>query len=100
MIEKIRAVHPEGHDPTVALTGWLSDWRRLVDRARGIRERPPHRGTDARFVEPAADGVKPIANKMNDWILEQGTRTDGCNTGVLQVEVVEGPRIYGSESKT
>ncbi len=37
---------------------------------------------------------------MNDWILEQGTRTDGCNTGVLQVEVVEGTRVYGSESKT
>jgi hypothetical protein len=100
MIEKIRAVHPEGHDPTIALTGWLSDWQRLVTAREEYVNDLRTRGTDARFVEPAADGVEPIANKMNDWILEQGTRTDGCNTGVLQVEVVEGPRIYGSESKT
>ena len=37
---------------------------------------------------------------MNDWILEQGTRTDACNTGALQVEVVEGPRNYGTESNS
>ena len=37
---------------------------------------------------------------MNDWILEQGTRTDACNTGQLQAEVVEGPRIYGAESNS
>jgi hypothetical protein len=37
---------------------------------------------------------------MNDWILEQGTRTDRCNTGELQAEVVLGERIYGPESTT
>jgi hypothetical protein len=51
-------------------------------------------------VEPAAAGIQPIADKMNDWILEQGTRTDACNTGQLQGEVVEGPRTYGQESNS
>jgi hypothetical protein len=100
MIERIRTVHPDGHDPTVALNGWLTDWQRLVTAREQYVNDLRTRGADARFVEPASDGVEPIANKMNDWILEQGTRTDGCNTGVLQVEVVEGPRTYGSESKT
>ena len=51
-------------------------------------------------MEPAAAGIQPIADKMNDWILEQGTRTDSCNTGQLQAEVVEGPRIYGKASNS
>jgi hypothetical protein len=100
MIRKIRTVTPEGGDPATALAGWLTDWQRLVTaREQYVRDLRTE-GAEARFVEPADDGVEPIANKMNDWILEQGTRTDGCNTGVLQVEVVEGPRVYGSESKT
>ena len=100
MIEKIHTVQPDGHDPAVALKGWLTDWQRLVTAREQYVNDLRKNGADARFVEPASDGVEPIANKMNDWILEQGTRTDGCNTGVLQVEVVEGPRAYGSESKT
>jgi hypothetical protein len=100
MIRKIRTVEPESADPAAALDGWLADWQRLLDaREQYVRDLRTD-GADARFVEPADDGVEPIANKMNDWILEQGTRTDGCNTGVLQVEVVEGPRVYGMESKT
>jgi len=100
MIEKIHTVQPDGHDPAVALKGWLTDWQRLVTARDQYVNDLRKNGADARFVEPASDGVEPIANKMNDWILEQGTRTDGCNTGVLQVEVVEGARAYGSESKT
>ena len=52
------------------------------------------------FVEPATAGVDPVADKMNNWILEQGTRTNACNTGQLQAEVVAGPRIYGSASNS
>ena len=51
-------------------------------------------------MEPAAVGIQPVADKMNDWVLEQGTRADACNTGRLQAEVVEGPRIYGKESNS
>ena len=49
------------------------------------------KATPRAFVEPATAGVEPIADKMNNWILEQGTRTDACNTGQLQGEVVDGP---------
>ena len=52
------------------------------------------KGRDARFIEPAYKGIEPIADKMNDWILEQGTRTNTCNTDALQAEVVNGPRKY------
>jgi hypothetical protein len=100
MVQRFEAVHPAGKDPAVALDGWRRDWSRLIAaRANYVSDLRTH-GVDARFVEPATSGVEPIANKMNDWILEQGTRTDGCNTGVLQVEVVEGTRAYGPESKT
>jgi hypothetical protein len=100
MIQTFRTVHPEESDPSIALNGWITDWQRLVTAREQYVNDLRTEGVDARFVEPASDGVEPIANTMNDWILEQGTRTDGCNTGVLQAEVVEGPRVYGSESKT
>jgi hypothetical protein len=100
MIRKIRTVRPDGRDPATALRAWLDDWQRLVTAREQYASDLRTKGVEARFVEPASDGVEPIANKMNDWILEQGTRTDGCNTGVLQIEVVEGPRAYGLESKT
>jgi hypothetical protein len=100
MIARIRSVQPKGRDPATALTGWLTDWQRLVTAREQYASDLRKHGADARFVEPATSGVEPIANKMNNWILEQGTRTDGCNTGVLQVEVIEGPRDYGPGSKT
>ena len=100
MVERFGAVHPTANDPAVALDGWRRDWTRLIVARQNYVSDLRRDGVDARFVEPATSGVEPIANKMNDWILEQGTRTDGCNTGVLQVEVVEGTRVYGSESKT
>jgi hypothetical protein len=100
MVARILAVHPKGKDPEAALNGWRRDWSKLVAARQDYVSDLRTQGADARFVEPATKGVEPIANKMNDWILEQGTRTDGCNTGVLQVEVVEGPRQYGLESTT
>ncbi len=100
MLDRIGTVHPAGRDPAAGLSGWLNDWRQLVAAREHYVNDLHTSGADARFVEPATRGVEPIAGKMNDWILEQGTRTDGCNTGVLQAEVIEGPRIYGPESKT
>jgi len=100
MVEKIGAVHPGGKDPATALTGWLGDWRKLISARQNFVSDLRSTGNEARFVEPATKGVEPIVNKMNDWTLEQGTRTDRCNTGELQAEVVEGERIYGPASKT
>jgi len=100
MVDRLGALHPQQKAPAVALKGWLADWRRLItarqDYARDLRTS----GKDARFVEPATAGVDPIVDKMNNWILEQGTRTNACNTGQLQGEVVMGPRSYGPGSNT
>jgi hypothetical protein len=100
MLETIGAVHPAGKDPVAALNGWLGDWRKLIAARQHFVSDLRTKGNEARFVEPATKGVEPIVNKMNDWTLEQGTRTDRCNTGELQAEVVDGERIYGPESKT
>jgi hypothetical protein len=100
MLGNIAAVHPDGKDPAAALTGWIGDWRKLIAARQRFVSDLRTKGSEARFVEPATKGVEPIVNKMNDWILEQGTRTDRCNTGELQAEVVLGERIYGPESTT
>src|SRR4051812_3611401 len=100
MLGNIAAVHPDGKDPAAALTGWIGDWRKLIAARQRFVSDLRTKGGEARFVEPATKGVEPIVNKMNDWILEQGTRTDRCNTGELQAEVVLGERIYGPESTT
>jgi hypothetical protein len=100
MIERFLAVHPKGKDPAAALRGWTRDWSKLIAARADYVSALRSKGNDARFVEPATSGVEPIVNKMNDWTLEQGTRTDRCNTGELQAEVVEGERIYGSASRT
>jgi hypothetical protein len=100
MINQIRTLHPQSSAPKIALAAWLDDWQRLVTARQNYADDLHRLGSNARFVEPASAGIEPIADKMNDWILEQGTRTDACNTGQLQGEVVEGPRTYGTESNS
>jgi hypothetical protein len=100
MVARLAALHPEQKTPAVALTGWLADWRRLITARQHYARDLRSMGDAARFVEPATAGVDPIVDKMNNWILEQGTRTNACNTGQLQGEVVMGPRSYGPGSNT
>ncbi len=96
MVARLQRLHPAGESPATALTAWLGDWQRLIIAREHYVKDLRSRGDNARFVEPATRGVEPIAGKMNNWVLEQGTRTNTCNTDALQVEVVEGPRSYGS----
>jgi hypothetical protein len=100
MIAQMRDVHPPGKTPAIALAAWLDDWERLVTSRQHYAADLHTKGEAARFVEPATSGVDPISDKMNNWTLEQGTRTDACNTGELQAEVIAGPRTYGSASKS
>jgi hypothetical protein len=100
MITDLRALRPKGKAPVIALTGWLGDWQSLVTARERFVSDIHTQGAAARFVEPATQGIKPIADKMNNWTLEQGTRTDACNTGALQVEQIYGLRKYGAESKS
>ena len=99
MVAGAAAVHPTKKTPAVALTRLA---RRLATprspRASTTPTISGRRAANARFVEPAYKGVEPIADKMNDWILEQGTRTETCNTDALQAEVVNGPRKYGPQA--
>ena len=96
MIQQQRALHPDKKSPADALRAWLGDWQRLVAARDHYAGDLRSKGRDARFIEPAYKGVQPIADKMNNWILEQGTRTNTCNTDALQAEVVNGPRKYDS----
>ena len=100
MIDRLRDVRPVQATPATALRGWLDDWTRLVAARQHYANDLRREGNAARFVEPAASGIDPVADKMNNWILEQGTRTQACNTGRLQAEVVEGTRIYGAASNS
>jgi len=94
MVARQRAVHPAKKTPAAALRAWLGDWQRLITARDHYVGDLRTKGREARFVEPAYKGIDPIADKMNDWILEQGTRTQTCNTDALQAEVVNGPRRY------
>lgn len=94
MVQRQLAVHPDKKTPAAALRAWLGDWERLVTAREHYAADLRTKGRDARFIEPAYKGVDPIADKMNDWILEQGTRTNTCHTDALQGEVVNGPRKY------
>ena len=100
MVDQLRTLHVTQSTPAVALKGWLDDWQRLITARQHYAGDIRTKGAAARFVEPATKGVDPIPDKMNNWTLEQGTRTDVCNTGELQAEVVEGTRTYGSASKS
>ena len=94
MVQRQRAVHPDKQTPATALRAWLGDWQRLIVARDLYAGDLRTKGRDARFIEPAYNGIEPIADTMNDWILEQGTRTNTCNTDALQAEVVNGPRKY------
>ena len=94
MVHRQLAVHPAKKTPATARRAWLGDWQRLITAREAYAGELRTEGRAARFIEPAYKGVDPIADKMNDWILEQGTRTNTCNTNALQAEVVNGPREY------
>ncbi len=93
MVSRLRGLHPKQDTPATALSRWLDDWTALI-RARQNFAKALRTDPNARFVEPATSGINPIAIKMNNWLLEQGTRDDACNTDALQAEVVIGKRTY------
>jgi hypothetical protein len=99
MINKMERLQPSQATPATALKLWLHDWQRMVTARQNYANDLRTKGAVAVFKEPG-NGIEAIPNKMNNWPLEQGTRTDTCNTGVLQIEQVDGPRAYGPGSKS
>jgi hypothetical protein len=95
MTTQLDAVDPTGSTPASALTQWTADWRRVIAaRAKYATDLETERR--ARFVVPAARGIQPVTDKMDDFVREQSGRIDSCFTGALQAEVVEGIRQYGN----
>lgn len=98
MVAQLHDVRPEKSTPANALTGWSGDWQRMID-AR-VKYANDLQGTETtggkiRFITPAATGgIKPITDKMDDFVRENHPRIDACFTAALQIEKVEGKREY------
>jgi len=97
LIQRFGTVTPKGSTPAQALTGWTNDWSRFVDaRERFANDLAAAAGTNKKveLVLPATGGVKPVTDRMNDFVRENHPNLDACFTTALQLEVVEGPRVY------
>lgn len=91
------AVEPKATAPREALRKWTADWRSVID----AREKYAHDLETvgrARFVLPATGGIKPITDRMDDFVRENHPRIDACITSKVQLEQVEGPRVYGKDT--
>lgn len=102
MVAKFATVHPVESAPAAALQGWAVDWGRMIDaRATYADALENAAGTDnkVRFIYPAENAIKPITNRMDDFVRENHPRLDACFTEALQLEVFEGQREYEKVTK-
>ena len=100
MVAQFATVHPSAKTPTAALVGWSADWGRMVDArvtyANALVKLATSSNPNAKvqFVFPAYNAIKPITDHMDDFVRENNPHLDACFTTALQIEVVEGPRVY------
>jgi hypothetical protein len=97
MVARIRSTHVSGATPASAVQGWATDWSRVIDaRERYASDLESVKGTDktVKFVLPATNSVKPVTTRMDDFVRENHPNLDACFTDGLQLETVEGPRVY------
>jgi hypothetical protein len=102
MVTRIAAVRPTKSTPAAAMRDWTADWQRMVDaRARYADDLAGVAGTDqrVRFVTPASNSIRPITAQMDDFVRENHPRLDACFTEALQLERVEGDRVYKKVTK-
>jgi hypothetical protein len=102
MVTGFATVQPQQNAPATAVRGWSTDWTRMIDaRATYADALENAAGTDTkvRFIYPAENAIKPITNRMDDFVRENHPRLDACFTEALQLEVVEGPREYKQVTK-
>ena len=58
------------------------------------------RNSGARLVLPAnSGGLKPVTDRMDDFVRENHPDLDACFTESLALETVEGPREYKLQTK-
>ena len=93
MVSEFAGVRPQKSTPTHALRGWSEDWTHVITaRAQYATDLDTkHR---ARLVLPATQGIKPVTDKMDDFVRENHPNLDACFTQALALDTVEGPRVY------
>jgi hypothetical protein len=100
MVTQMGAVHPKSSTPATALRAWTADWGRMIDARTTYANALAALATSAnpngkvRFIYPAINAIKPITGHMDDFVRENNPHLDACFTEALQIEVVEGPRVY------
>jgi hypothetical protein len=93
MVSRFGSIDPQKSAPRTALRGWSADWNRVIAaRAQYATDLDTlHR---ARLIIPATGGIKPITDKMDDFVRENHPNLDACFTQALQLDTVEGLRTY------
>jgi cell division protein FtsI/penicillin-binding protein 2 len=100
MVAEIAAVHPKSSTQAKGLEGWTKDWSRMIDarvtyadalEALAHSSNPNGR---VRFIYPASNAITPVTSNMDDYVRESTPRLNSCFTTALQLEIVEGPRVY------
>lgn len=100
LVAEIAAVHPKTSTQLAGLQGWTKDWSRMIDARdvyAGSLEALAHStnpNAKVRFIYPASNAITPITANMDDYVRESTPRLNACFTAALQLEVVEGPRVY------
>jgi hypothetical protein len=93
MVSRFSGITPQKSAPRTALRGWSQDWNRVIAaRAQYATDLETlHR---ARLIIPATGGIKPITDKMDDFVRENHPNLNACFTQALELDTVEGPREY------
>ena len=97
MVSEFDEVRAPAKTPDAALHAWSADWARVItardEYASGL-EASKETGKKVQFVLPAGSGIEPISAKMDDYVRESHPYLNACFTEALQLEDVEGPRVY------
>jgi hypothetical protein len=97
MVASFRRVEPTEATPAAALTAWSDDWATLIDARAGYADDLQRvAGSDEKvsFSVPVARGVKPVTERMDDFVRENDPDLDACYSEALEAEQVEGVRDY------
>jgi hypothetical protein len=99
MTTRFGTVRPEHSSPAKALKGWVTDWTSVI-AARERYASDLESKQRARLVLPAnSGGLKPVTDRMDDFVRENHPDLDACFTESLALDTVEGPRAYKLQTK-
>ncbi len=94
MVARFSAVPSGSSVPEKAARGWSGDWSRVIESRERYANDLQSNGKKAELVLPAASGVKPVTQKMDDYVRENHPNLNACFTDALELDVVEGARTY------